>query len=159
MSKDPWESPYAQKLREKCADPACFACTHSIEELEAREREAMEQEGWYAHIVVAEKEGDLANYHTHGMPHSFQHPDLQVVLPMNPNVIHNVVHGIVEKIKEGTVYEDGDVVDDLIQGGYSLKFVAATENDRPVLRIIVPDASNNLDPDTLDGMYNFALTL
>lgn len=132
-----------------CMDPQCFACTHSMEELEARERAAMEKEGWYAHMVVAEKEGDLANYHTHGLPHTFQHLDFQCVLPIDPNIVHGIVHTLVKQIRLGKVFEDGDVEEGLIRNGYSIKFVAAEENGRRVLRIVLPDKNNKLEPDEM----------
>jgi len=136
-----------------CIDPQCFACTHSMAEVQERERTAMEKKGWYAHYVSPKNKGEQCNYHTHGLEYSLHHLNFQVVLPIDPHVVHNIIYSIIKRIREGTIFKDGDIAEGIIQNGYYIKFVAATENNRPVLRIIIPDADNNLDADTLDEIY------
>jgi hypothetical protein len=125
----------------------CVSCEDGIDAAVEMEQQFLRTHGWYAHVVPE-------NYHTHGIPMSFgHHPDIQVVLPISPDQVHQIVAGVVEKIKEGTVFVPGERVAGIIRG-MDVMFVEAMEgNNHAVLRMILPDPNGNLDRQTMDPMY------
>lgn len=101
--------------------------------------------GWLMHYVASDSTSPTGtNIHTHGMTENLKHIDLQCVAVIPPDLAILIFHNIVRKIKVGTTYKDGDVVDGIIEK-FNIKFVAATEGGRPVLRIIVPDRNGNVE--------------
>lgn len=116
------------------------------------QNELMDKYGWIAHYVADDSDYPLgANFHTHGMAENFGHLDLQVVFPVDPQIVHSLFWNVFNRIKEGEQFKDGDTAERIAGGGYLVKFVDAIENGRPVLRIILPDKDGNLDRDTLTG--------
>lgn len=126
----------------------CDACNGmSLEDIQKWEQECLRTHGWYAHMVPG-------NYHTHGIPMSFNHhPDIQVVLPIDPNIIHSVVSTTVDKIQAGIVFLPGEKFSGILKG-MDVVFVEAMEAEHhAVLRMILPDASGNLDAATMDPLF------
>jgi len=139
-------------------DCECAACKYGIENVKRMEQEAMEKEGWYAHIVQDDPRTPYGlNYHTHGMVESFDHPDLQVVLKIDPRTVHSCIHNVVKQIKAGKKFKHGDRADEVIRSAidieYQVMFVNAVEGGRNVLRVIFPDAAGNLEPQDMDPEY------
>lgn len=147
MSKQ--SKPHSHKPGEECA-----VCSEGIEAVLAREAEWMEKHGWYCHVVGDDSDSPTGfNYHTHGMRESFDHPDIQCVLPMNPQVIHSVVHTIAAKIKEGQKFVVGKRYPNIVGNGFDVLFANAEECDRPVLRLMIPDKHNKFDPTVVEGVF------
>tara|TARA_B100000614_G_scaffold262489_2_gene296254 strand:- start:11705 stop:12190 length:486 start_codon:yes stop_codon:yes gene_type:complete len=144
--------------------------------LEAWENEMMQKHGWYAHMVGPsceceacgehDTEGDtdsptLVNYHTHGLT-TLGHTDLQIVLPINPNLAMSIFHTIVGNIKDGQTYEPGETYHDVLGdnreghegGSMPVAFALASEGaDHPVLRVIIPDEAGCVDREAMDEQY------
>lgn len=119
------------------------------------EKESMEKMGWYAHYVFnCDKSPANTNIHTHGVLESFNHKDLQICLPLPPNIAHGVFYTIIENIRKGKTYEVGQLYDDVLHG-YSVKFIKAREMDRTVLRIVLPDKDGLFE----DGANKIQFTL
>jgi hypothetical protein len=117
----------------------------------AREQECLDRDGWYAHLINGDHSIPThTNYHTHGLFETYSHLDLQLVIPLDLRTINHVFCEIISRIKEGNVYKDGDIAENVVNN-YSVKFVQVTEGDRQVLRIIIPDHRNNFDRDTIEG--------
>lgn len=126
----------------------CAACDGmTLEDIHEWEQNCLRTNGWYAHMVPG-------NYHTHGIPMSFNHhPDIQVVLPIDPTIIHSVVSTAVKKIEAGIVFLPGEPVSGIVKD-MNVMFVEAKEADNhAVLRMILPDASGNLDAETMDPIF------
>lgn len=124
------------------------------EELAAQEAAHMEREGWYSHYVFPEDDHSRAvNCHTHGVRESFGHPDLQLVLPIAPEKASDLLRSFVLEVKKGRYFKDGQVVDDLLQDGFKVKFVKVDEGGREVLRVILPDPQGNVEKDAMDEAY------
>lgn len=105
------------------------------------EAEMIEKYGFYSHYVFETYENELnglANIHTHGLKESFNHMDLQIVLPLEPQTVNGLLHTIVNNIKEGKVYKSGKLYDDVIEN-YCVMFKKFKEHDRDVLRLLLPD--------------------
>lgn len=134
--------------------PPCKACTEGMDKVIEREKKNMKEHGWYAHIVLDDP-GCPYNYnlHTHGVPGSFGHPDLQICAPLDPKVAHGIIGNIIEQIAHlGKKYEIGIlIVDDKVTcGGFPFLLAKAKECGRDVLRVIVSDKNKNLDRETMD---------
>lgn len=126
-------------------DPNCDGCRDGLEAVIEHDRQGMEKYGWFAHAVPH-------NYHTHGFEVTFSHPDVQIVMPIDPRISHGIANVIVERLRKGKRFHHGDIVAGLIKG-YNVRFVDAKENDRKVLRIILPDAAGHLLPEQLSGAF------
>lgn len=108
---------------------------------------ALAKYGYYIHYVMDAGPMGL-NAHTHGLVESFGHPDLQIVLPLSTNMVGSLLADAVALIKNGRRFASGEVTGGIVKN-YNVKFLAARENGRDVLRIIIPDAAGNLDYDRL----------
>jgi hypothetical protein len=58
----------------------------------------IKKNGWAAHYFVIDS--FHINYHTHGVMESYNHYDIQIVLPVPPCTCHHVVSDIINDIKE-----------------------------------------------------------
>lgn len=114
------------------------------------EHKQMEKYGWYSHYVPPDTAG-LANIHTHGIQESFGHPDLQIVVSLAPNLVSSIFANIVERIKAGEKFVAAEKVSKIITD-FDITFADAIENDRWVLRIILPDAEGNLELGKIKGL-------
>lgn len=118
----------------------------AIQAIQERERELLQEHGWIVHYVFETEESSLnglANIHTHGLAENFGHPDIQVVLPISPETIHPVLHGLVHDIKEGKVFPANERSSEVLQG-MDVFFAPYMENDREVLRMYLPDPNGLL---------------
>lgn len=114
--------------------------------------EALKKYGWIAHLVWAE-DGVHANYHTHGLAENFQHPDLQCTLPIDPAIVHELFALCVRRIQSGQVFQAGQRYEQILQEE-SVLFLAAKENERAVLRLVLPDAQGRFPgEDGCDPIY------
>lgn len=110
------------------------------------QKEIMGEYGWVVHAVYETEEGELdglCNVHTHGILETFNHPDLQIVLPIAPRANHQILSGVVDLIKNGKTFKDGDKSEEVILN-LPVKFKEFQEGDRIVLRILFPDPKGRL---------------
>lgn len=143
-----------------CSDPDCeihrqmengLSREEALAKFREKEKAAFDRDGWYGHMVNDALDTPTGvNYHTHGLPESCGHPDLQLICPLPMTAIDYIFKAIISRIKDGTVYRDGDVAEN-VSNGYSVKLVSAFENGREVLRIIIPDKYGNIDQGTIKG--------
>lgn len=125
----------------------CHSCGEDAEKLIEWQKKCLLLHGWYMHYVYDDQNSPYSvNIHTHGLIENFNHPDLQVCMPLPKKIIHNIVVEIVNRIKERTLFIDKDQnYGDILAGGYRVKFIDAIENGRPVLRMILPDKAGHLE--------------
>lgn len=123
----------------------CDACENGIEAVIAHQEFLLRTKGWYAHAVPC-------NYHTHGLPMSFDHLDIQVTLPIDPAQVHSVVCLVVEMIKEGKKFHSFTRYSGILKN-MEVTFVGAIESGHSVLRMILPDANGSLDREEMDILY------
>ena len=134
------------------SDPECSCCKNGIEETRRMQRECMEKYGWYCHNVAeGAKTPTGFCIHTHGMQESFNHPDLQIILPLQPETAHGVLVSAVNLAKESGL-TPGEKYEKVLKN-FSVKAMWAREGDRPVIRIILPDKHNHLEKEDLDEDY------
>ena len=97
---------------------------------------------WIVHYVCG---GDdklhftphLANIHTHGMRELYNHPEFQIVLMMEYKHALYILNKLGCMVRDGRRFKVGDKVSGL--GCCDLPLFEATDNGRPVLRVIIPD--------------------
>lgn len=119
-----------------------------VQNMVSKEQEMLEEHGWLVHFVF-ESNGELnglANCHTHGLLENFGHKDLQIVLPISPENAHPLLSGIVSQIKEGRVFEP-DIATSKVISNFDVFFKEFEENERTVLRLILPDPNGKYPSD------------
>lgn len=99
-----------------------------------------------------------ANIHTHGVFKNFNHFDLQICMSISPEIAHQILAGIVNMIKTGSIFEENKYYDDVLSN-YKVKFIKSTECDRIVLRMILPDKAGCLESADMDPFYKDQYTL
>ena len=109
--------------------------------LDAWHKDMITKHGFCVHYVKEEKTFPYkVNIHTHGIEDHLGHPDLQIVLPVPPDVAASLFAILYVKIKDGARFSDGQVLntpEDEIK--LPIKFVSAKEGGRDLLRVILPD--------------------
>lgn len=126
-----------------CHDEECEVCKKGLEAMRIWEDECMQKHGWYVHAVC---DGDHdcpygQNMHTHGIPITFPGAfDVQICLPPSipRDVCHNFLSSYVDLLRKGKRLRHGDAVEGIIKGHLVL-FARAEEDDRELLRMILPD--------------------
>ena len=127
----------------------CDACNG--QDMEKFADDSMKKYGWYCHFVMLDD--NHINAHTHGIYETYGHSDFQVVLPIDPNIIHHLFTDLVENIKKGEVYNYKKRYAEVIKN-YDVTFIMRKEGCRTVKRMIFPDAKGNLERDELSCPYN-----
>lgn len=118
----------------------------NIIELKRKEKELMDEYGYYVHYVLNEK-GKYANIHTHGLEETYDHYNLQIVLPLEFSLCSYLFERIInEYIKKYKRLKNGDYLYKIIEK-YPIK-IKEIEYDK-TFRIILPDP-NGLFPNDKD---------
>ena len=119
------------------------------------ENETKEKYGWYIHFVIGDDScPNYINFHTHGLPEMFNHPDLQICFPISKESAHAIFNTIVEHIKTGKQFQTAVKYDKIIGGGFKLEFINATECNRKVLRIVFPNRDGNYEGEIFGHQFN-----
>lgn len=101
--------------------------------------------GWIAHFVMGEFGfPNGANYHTHGLPELLGHPDLQICLLIAPKVAYGVFAAAVDRIRDGHKLIAGQFSEGILDG-FGVGAVEATESNRKLLRLLLPDPQGTLN--------------
>lgn len=131
----------------------CRACSETLRALLDQEKEWMDKSGFYVHLVPSsEHKNGLINAHTHGLKETQGHPDLQVVAPIQPGLVMQVIHAAANRIKDGRTYKDGVVAEGILRG-MVVKFLKVRECDRDVLRIILPDPKGRVEKEEMEEAW------
>ncbi|MEH6942586.1 DUF4262 domain-containing protein [Bacillus sp. JJ722] len=102
----------------------------------------LDKQGWFYQY---EEVGSIANIHTHGLAENLNHFDLQIVLKLDEELVQMLFNTIIENIAEGYKYREGrsnQVID-----GIEVEFKVFEEDDRKVLRLILPDEEGRFPND------------
>lgn len=127
-----------------------------VQLMKQNEQRMLTEHGWYVHYVFETDKnefGGLANIHTHGLKENFNHPDIQVVMPIASETVHPVLVGLVEDIKRGETFKENERSSKVLRG-MDVYFAPFKENGRDVLRLILPDPQGRLPlDDGCDEIY------
>lgn len=119
----------------------------------AWENKALAERGFYVHYVSSDSSSPTNfNAHTHGLQAFGNHLDFQLVIPLPPGIAHNIICSLAERVKDGERFVSGQRLDSVIRN-FEIKLVKASENDRDVLRIILPDPHGKLEPEEINEQY------
>lgn len=136
----------------------CDGCKNGLNNLMDKQKSDMEKYGWVVHYVHATAPGEAFSYHTHGVLESFGHPDLEITLPLEPKMVHPIICDMVEQIKEGRKFEAGNKYDKVLRG-FMVKAIVASDEGRPLIRILLPDPKGRFPGDKkCDSTYEKQLT-
>lgn len=127
----------------------CYACKNGFDALAKKEQELIEKFGWYTHMVA---HNDWCDTHTHHVSESYNHPDLQITLPLSQSTVSGILNVLVTMIKSGTVFKEGLNYEGIIRG-YEVTFIKVSDGIRDLLRIILPDRDGNLIEEDMDPVY------
>lgn len=118
---------------------------HIRDLLHHRMESDIQKYGFHIHYVFDLKDG-MCNYHTHGIHRTLGHPELQVVIPLDPKTVGGILHDIFRRIRTGEKFEDGKKYDKIIRNFDILFMKVETKPDEaPILRLIIPDAHGVYD--------------
>ncbi|MVT07680.1 DUF4262 domain-containing protein [Chitinophaga tropicalis] len=122
----------------------------------AWQQQMLDRFGWYIHFVRGGDEYPCqTNYHTHGLPEKFGHPDLQICLNIPVDKAKSMFHTLVDEINAGNKFCADQTYLGLLHGEYPVRFAGAQEGGRKLLRVLVPDQHGQL----IESPYNQQLTL
>lgn len=115
------------------------------------ERQCLKTHGWFAHYVDGiELVPNGVNFHTHGFE-SKGHPDFQVVVNCPQRVVHSIFSNLYQKVEKGEKFEHGGQYYGIIIG-FPVLMLMAYEDDRQLLRIILPDTQGNLEKSRMSSL-------
>jgi len=139
---------------EKRECECCHSAPFAAAEWEAK---ALMEYGFYMHYVTDHDPQSPSgfNCHTHGLD-LIGGFDLQITVPLKPEIASAIFHDLASRTKSGRKFSDGDILDDVLSGGYKCRLVLAEECERPVLRIIMPDPKGSIMPNDMDKTYRDA---
>lgn len=80
------------------------------------------------------------NAHTHGME-KYHHMDFQLVLALPAEEIARILNTLGSRVQAGEHFQNGDMVSGIYED-CDIRLDAYRENDRMVLRVIIPDKYN-----------------
>jgi hypothetical protein len=125
-------------------------------DISPQEQEAFETQGWFSHFVLPTVDGQTwVNYHTHGLPEHYAHPDFQLLLPLDSKTLHTIAAKLVDRVKVGERFAAGARVSG-ITAKYDVLLIDTIESKntpRKVLRVILPDKEGNVDKGSLSGLF------
>lgn len=85
------------------------------------------------------------NAQTIGM-YKYHHPEFQLVLHMDHKLITYTLNTLGIKVRNGRVFQDGDIIDDLFEG-YEAKLQEFVEDGKKLLRVLIPDPDHKFPED------------
>lgn len=85
------------------------------------------------------------NAQTIGM-FKYGHSEFQMVLHVDHKLIMYTLNSLGLMVQKGRIFHDGDIVDDLFEG-YEAKLKEFIENDKKILRVLIPDPNHKFPED------------
>jgi hypothetical protein len=131
----------------------CERCQFGDTFVESSEARFMQEFGWYAHFVADDEDcPNRINIHTHGIRHTFGHPDFQFCIRLVPQHAMRIFHLLVDKIKEGRQFSPGEIYTDIVEK-YPLQFIFAKECGRTVLRAVVTNPQGTYEGKVYEAQF------
>lgn len=113
--------------------------------------------GWITHYVGAgdpQVPAGCANIHTHGVPELYPGSlNFQVLVPLELKVASDLMHCLVERVRTGERFVTGFKYNNVIEK-MDVMFIIASESNRPVMRVILPDPAGSLEEASMSSPFN-----
>lgn len=101
----------------------------------------------------------IFDVHTDGLDELYRHMNFQIVVEVDIEVVAALLNEMGCRVRAGAKYESGDILDDLLAGGYKVRLDLTTDSAAmPVLRIVLPDAAGRW-PEDEHCEYSFSVQL
>ncbi len=127
--------------RKKCKCAVCEGGM-TIEQVQLEQQEHVKKYGFVIHYVGG-YENEYVNAHTHGFQETWNHTDFQIVIPIPPETVNEILWVFANRVKGGESFKDGEAVFAIIEK-WPVYLMETTEaNEHKVLRIIFPDKNGN----------------
>jgi len=106
----------------------------ALERIGLKDAHSIEFHGWTGHIIA-----DSPYAHTHGLPESCGHPDVEVRLACDPDERGRLLGIVAGAVTLGRRFADGQEARDLFS--VPVRLVTRLESGREVLRVVFPDVN------------------
>lgn len=101
----------------------------------------------------------IFDMHTDGLDRLYGHMDFQIVVGIDVHIAAVLLNEMGCRVRAGVKYKQGDILDDLLAGGYQVRLDLTTDSAAmPVLRIVLPDVEGRW-PEDEDCELPFSLQL
>ncbi|MGP8215550.1 MAG: DUF4262 domain-containing protein [Bacteroidia bacterium] len=129
------------------SDCKCEGCGNGLNAVLSKQNELMKKYGWLMHFVIRDEQCPFGiNIHTHGFPEKFNHPDMQICAPISPGAAQGIMNNIVRRLQKQEVFKANKKYKNIIEG-FPVLIRSAREDDREVLRIVLPDRHGHFNSD------------
>jgi hypothetical protein len=117
---------------------------------------ALEIEGWNIHVIYPGC--GFPNHFcamTEGFEITFNHPEIQMVIPMRPDWIHAMFMEVAACLKSGHTISTGenDFYLDIMPQPYAVRFIEKQYNGKTVLRMLCPDKNNTFEEEGFNNQF------
>ena len=117
------------------------------------ENEMLEKYKYIVHYVLDCDLPFKVDIHTHGLPENFNHPNVQIILPLEKNIAHGILNTVVNIIEDGGCFLPNKIYKKILRGAFEVKFVEAYNHGEKLLRMIIPDTLNNINYEKMNDEY------
>ena len=117
------------------------------------ERERLIRDGWAMRVFTHHGPHKPADYRTVGLSENFKHPNLQLYFPVSEEIALATFFTIVDLIKAGAKFKDGDVSRDVAEE-MPVKFIKVTIGNAEFLRVIIPDKQGKVDEGKISAPFS-----
>ena len=117
------------------------------------EDEMLDKHKYIVHYVIDCDLPYKVDIHTHGLPENFNHPNIQIILPLDKDAAHGILNTVVNVLKDGGCFLPNKCYKKILKGAFEVKLVEANNHDEKVLRMIIPDTLNNTSFDKMNDEY------
>lgn len=101
----------------------------------------------------------VCDVHTDGLDDLYRHMNFQIVVEIDIHIAAVLLNEMGCRVRAGARYKQGDVLDDLLAGGYQVRLDLTTDSAAmPVLRIVLPDVAGRW-PEDEGCEYPYSLQL
>lgn len=114
-----------------------------FKELVPVQLEILQKYGWIIHHVIGE------GSHTHGIYEMLGHPDIEIILNIDPNDLHGILWNAFRLLSQERI-EIGKRYPRILQ---SMDVIFVKSNKNNTLRLIIPDENGNLEFDKIQHPY------
>jgi len=138
---------YSKIFQTNCGD---HMKNHELsKELIDKQEELFKICGWYSHFIYDDTCPFGVDNHTHGFGYLF-HPDIQICIKFPPDFNFNIFKEVYSRIKNGEKFEVGKIYSGFLENNFQVTFI---QIDEDVIRMILPDEKNCLNPQKMNPAY------
>jgi hypothetical protein len=128
----------------------CERCKLGEAVFEEKRQKLLKEYGFTINFVEDdEKSPTFYNICSSGLPESFNHKEIQIVLPLPKETAAQLFHTIVNRIKKGEKFAPNIKYDKIIEN-WDVMFIDVKYYDSNILRLILPDRHGNLERNIME---------